>query len=366
MPESIAANLTPKTPGRSILRGVLCLGLFFLGLWGGCWAIREALPFPEVPAVKSKVEYFAAHHDDYDTLFLGSSRVYFQIIPAIFDPLAAAQGLPTHSFNAGIADLRPPEDAYYLDQLLRQPPRHLRWVFIELSNLRPGVNPNNTGTLRAVYWHDTPRLWILFQRTLFALSAARSHRWKHTLENASEPLDLFSQHCALYLQNLTNLGRGSIFTGRFLDLDLPPPALPGETLGDDLAGWIPSGAPEIMTGPALATYDKELAERRAQKQRGDPGDPVSQQAHEAMIAKIEKLGATPVLVVTPTIRKTHFIPTPERARKTLVLDFSDLDRFPELYEQRYRLDNEHLNTAGAKVFTRLFAQTWADEVKRQR
>ncbi len=69
-----------------------------------------------------------------------------------------------------------------------------------------------------------------------------------------------------------------------------------------------------------------------------------------------------VQVIVPTTHKGHFDPSPERARKTLVLDFSDMDRFPELYEKSHRLDTDHLNTAGAQVFTRLFVKTWAEAV----
>jgi len=346
----------------SFLRGTFCLALFVLGLCGGCWAIRGALPFPEVPVVTPKLEHYEAHRDEYDTIFLGTSHIYQGVVPAIFDPLAASEGLPTHSYNAAVSGLRPPEDAYFLDRLLRHPPKHLRWAFIELSVLRTTPDPSRIGTVRDVYWHDTPRLWILFRRTLVSLSAGRKSRWRRTLENAMEPLGDFGHHLFVFLENQTNLGRGVLYTARFVDPDLRPPPPPSETLGEDLAGWMPSGMPEEMTGERLTAYEKEMAYRRKNKQADNPGDPVSQQALEAMIAKVEKLGATPVLVIAPTTHKVHFSPSPERAGKTLVLDFSDIERFPELFEERHRLDTDHLNTAGAQVFTRLFVKTWAEAV----
>ncbi len=72
-----------------------------------------------------------------------------------------------------------------------------------------------------------------------------------------------------------------------------------------------------------------------------------------------------MLVVPPTTSKRNFYPTEARAKKTIVLDFCDLEKFPELYEHRYRLDTDHLNTAGAEVFTRIFAKEWADAVQRR-
>ncbi|MGB8167091.1 MAG: hypothetical protein WCF18_06340 [Chthoniobacteraceae bacterium] len=350
----------------AFFRGVLCLALFVLGLCGGCWAIREALPFPEVALVKPKIMHFAAHHDDYDTLFLGSSRIYYQIIPALFDRLAAEQGLPTRSFNAAIAGMRPPEDAYYLDYLLRSPPKKLRWVFIELAGLRTAVDRDKIGTVRAVYWHDWARLCVLFKRALVAKPDTKKRKWQRTLENRLEPFGDFFDHVPLFIQNQTNLGRASLLTSRLTyDGPRPTPA-PRATLGEDLAGWIPTGRPEVMAGAELASFDKALAERRVTKPLRDPGDPVSQLALETMIAKVEKLGATPVLIVPPTTNKRNFVPSREREAETIVLDFCDLEKFPELYEHRYRLDTDHLNTAGAEVFTRTFVKTWADEVNRRR
>ncbi len=349
----------------AIARGTICLGLFILGLCGGCWAIREALPFPEVALVKPKIEHFAARHDDYDTLFLGSSRIYYQIIPALFDRLAAEQGLPTRSFNAAIAGMRPPEDAYYLDYLLRSPPKKLRWVFIELAGLRTAVDRDKIGTVRAVYWHDWQRLWMLLQRALEVKPDVKNRKWKKQLQPRLEQLSDFYEHVPLFIQNQTNLGRATLFTSRLIYAAPRPPAPLRATLGDDLAGWIPTGRPELMSGSELAGYEKGLAERRLEKPRRDLADSVSQQALETMIRKIEKLGATPVLVVPPTTNKRNFFPSPERAQKTIVLDFCDLEKFPELYEHRYRLDTDHLNTEGAAVFTRTFVKTWADEARRR-
>jgi hypothetical protein len=351
----------------SILRGALCLGLFVLGLCGGCWAIREMLPFPDVVTVKPKVEHFAVHHDDYDTLFLGSSHIYYQIVPALFDPLAASEGLPTHSFNAGVAGLHPPEDAFYLDCLLRPPPKHLRWVFVELGSVRTPLDRATTGTARSVYWHDCLRLWVLLKRALYVEPEGKKRPWMQTLERRLGPWGDWIEHFSLFLQNETNLGRGSVLTARLID-GAPRPPDPHDALGTDLAGWIATGMRDFATDHdrEVAAYEKLVAERRMQPSRRDLSDPVSQQALEDMIANIEKLGATPVLVVPPTPYKSHFFPSPERARKSIVLDFSDVIRFPELYETRHRLDVDHLNTAGAEIFTRLFVRTWVEEMKARR
>ena len=349
----------------SLARGGLCLVAFLAGLGGVGRTIRELLPFPDVMLVKPKIDYFAEHHDDYDTLFLGSSRIYYQVIPALFDRLSAEKGAATKSFNAAIAGMRPPEDAFYLDSLLRHPPRHLRWVFIELSFFRIAVDRDEVGTVRAVYWHDLPRLWLLLKRALEVKPGGKKRIWRKELEVRLTPLGDFVEHLPLFFKNQTNIGRGSILTSRLIYAKLRPPAPFWATLGEDLAGWIPTGRPETMSDAEQQEYEKVLAARRAQPPRRDVGDPVSQEALELMLSKIEKLGATPVLIVPPTTNKRNFYPSPERAKKTIVLDFCDPEKFPVLYESRYRLDTDHLNAEGSKIFTELIVKEWAERMKRR-
>ena len=331
---------------------VVCTLSFALTFAALCWGIHEALPFPDVPIVSPKVEHLAAHGDRYDTLIIGSSRLYYQFIPFIFDELTSKAGIPTKTFNAAVAGMGPPEDAFVVDQILRRPPKHLRWVFIELARLRLSLDPDKIGTVRSVYWHDWPRLTVLFRR---ALVQKKKRRWTEALAELRQPLTDFADHLRLFAQNQTNLGRASIFADRLRR----PAARAGfnvAALGPKGDGWMRTGRPEQIAGRELAEYERSLADRAEAPAVKDFGDPVSQAALETILRKIEMAGARPVLIVPPTTGKQHFFPQRERARSALVLDFSDMRKYPELYRTEYRLDMEHLNTAGAEVFTRVLAE----------
>ncbi len=348
----------------SVFRGLFAGVAFIAGLSGGCWAIDAILPAREVSQVSLKLAHFARHRNDYDTLLIGSSRIYYQLIPALFDRLNAEAGLPTRTFNAGIPGMRPPEDGYFLDQILSCQPRRLRWVFIELAGLRTNVDPVRAETIRAVYWHDWRRMILLFERALYQKPDAKKRKWQRTLWNRIEPFGDFFRHMRPFIRNQTNLGRVSELSWLLLSPEPPRSVAAEAVMGADLAGWIPTGRPEIISGKDLANYDEGLEARRREKAVGELADPVSQKALEIMLAKIEKIGATPVLVVPPTTNRRNFIPSPERAKKTIVLDFCDLEKYPELFEHRHRLDTDHLNTEGAEVFTRIFVKTWAGERER--
>src|SRR5438132_13091512 len=102
---------------RGLINSAICAAAFLIT----CVGLHAILPFPEIDdGVSQKFRFFAAHKDEFDTLFLGSSRVYFQISPAIFDRVTRASGLPTHSFNFDIGGMYLPETSYLLQQILNR------------------------------------------------------------------------------------------------------------------------------------------------------------------------------------------------------------------------------------------------------
>ena len=72
--------------------------------------VYHALLPPSLPeGVAEKLSFFAEHKDEFDTIFLGSSRFYYAISPKNFDRLTRENGAPTRSFNFGIDGMNPPE-----------------------------------------------------------------------------------------------------------------------------------------------------------------------------------------------------------------------------------------------------------------
>src|ERR1051326_176735 len=114
------------------------------------FALHSLLPLPEVAGVSSKLRFLAAHRGEYDTIFLGSSRVYHGVSPAAFDAAMAPAGGRAHSYNLGIDGMLPPETFYVIDQLLAAKPRGLRRIFIELEDVQISVLPEHVRTRRAV------------------------------------------------------------------------------------------------------------------------------------------------------------------------------------------------------------------------
>ncbi len=330
----------------------------FLALTG--LLINRSLPIPSIPTVQAKLERIKEAPDKYNTLFIGSSRIYRQIAPHLFDQLAADRGLATISFNAGVDGMRAPEDGFFFDQILKLHPKGLRWIFVELNELRLPVNRRQRGSSRAVYWHDWPRMVLLFRE---ALAARKSTSPSGIYRELQLPIGDFREHLGLFVQNMSNLGESAplmeaLFHPHRRRIYRAP-------LGAEEDGFLEVPNWHGMSPQTRVIYERAL-EGRLRNQRVTPSDfgsAPSQDALWGMIDKIEALGATPILLIAPTTAPKNFAPKPRNGRSPLVFDFSNLDEYADLYEEQYRMDGEHLNTAGAEIFTRHICARFAQLAK---
>jgi len=356
----VAVQSAPLSFFRFLLNGVI----FFAALMISCFLGSRILPFPEVPVVSDKLAHLARHGDDYDAIFIGSSRVNFQIIPTVFDRTATDEGLAVRSFNAGVEAMAPPEDGYFMDQVLRQPHRRLRWVFIEIMSMRMKTDPR-FGTARFIYWHDWERTsllgkcflreWLAVPRSRPKLSVSSAWNYAQAYEVA---YDRWGKNLRLFAENFTNLGRG----GALLDRQMKSPRVKEaewhdvEEVGD---GWRSPRQDQRMTKDMLAGYMSAYTTLLETPQRFDTDDEASEEALRRMIAKLKNCGVTPILIIPPTAAPKRFFPTKPTAHSQIVLDFSDPRKYPELFTPDHRLDEGHLNVAGSEIFTTALALRFA-------
>ncbi len=340
----------------SAAKGFLNIAIFVAMLALACLGIHALLPVAPVSMVQAKLEHLKEHIGDYDTLFIGSSRIYHQIIPSLFDRLTAERGMKTSSFNAAVDGMRPPEDAYFFDEIRRYKPPHLRWVFIELGAVRVPLDPAKRGTNRIVYWHDWERLALIFQQ---ATDVKKSRHLYGTLKSLREPMGDFCEHLGLFFENMGNLGRASYFVEHLIHPTWPwvwtPP------LGPTKDGFVEIDRTQ-MSDTDRQTYEKMVTARRAHPAGVDYSSPASQDALQRLMRRIEALGATPVLIIPPTTAGKNFRPQPGPGKEPIILDYSDMDQYPALFDEKNRLDTDHLNTAGAEVFTHLVVDQFTQAV----
>lgn len=328
---------TKFSPGR----GILNAGIAALAFVMACACLNALLPFPEIDVVSSNLRFFQQHRDDFDTLFIGSSRFRHQISPAIFDRTMREAGLPTRTFNFGINGMVPPEDSYVLERLLGARPRRLKWVFIELEELETKRIPEAEATQRSLYWHDRKRTSLVIRAILEA-----GGNW--------EARDLLLFHGALFVKNFTNIGRKIDFS-EWMSRVWKEEAL-SKKLGRDADGYVP--LTREMPAAEAAVYETEL-ENAVANSRSRFVSASTEQSYRQVAEEVRRAGAIPIFLITPLTMQIKLGFRPESGIAGNVMSFNDARAYPQFYRTEMRLDGNHLNSVAAEEFTRLIAENFS-------
>ena len=314
-----------------------------------CLFFHALLPAPAVNEVTSKLRFFAAHKDEFDTVFLGTSRFHYQVSPEIFDETTRAGGFATHTFNFGIDGMHPPESFYVIEQFLKLNPRRLHWVFLEFEDTQLKWTTAKRGTRRVVYWHDWKRTALALQKSLNQEGRSPLFRQIARVWPARESLIL---HLGLYLQRFGNVGTASDLLGVRSEDDVAE-------LGRRRDGYRASGGP--MPAAQARDFAEKLAREVSHKQPGFV-DPYAEAAYRDCARRIREAGALPIFVVTPVLSQSplYFRNPPEPPGP--IFAFNDAETFPQFYDPGTRLDESHLTRVSAEAFTRLLAERFTAEM----
>jgi hypothetical protein len=88
----------------------------------------------EVSAVARMLHWCEQHKDDFNLVFVGSSRVFHGLSPRLFDEIASTRGQQWHSFNLGMDRMGMAQSMKIIRELVATGPRNLQYVFFELES----------------------------------------------------------------------------------------------------------------------------------------------------------------------------------------------------------------------------------------
>ena len=337
-----AGTPSPSSPSRLLGNGLIFLAALFIS----AWVIGLGLPLPNVPALTERYDYYASNHDQFDTLFVGSSRFRFQIVPHEFDTEAAAGGMPTRSLNVGYLGMWPLESLYFLRQCLDLKSPQLKWVVIELMDYRFGHADQEDPTVRMRHWHDA-------QHTAMACRVV----WETPLP-APEKARLLGRHVGLFFQQTFNLGQGA----EWAQARLIPKKRKGQPGWVARAGYEPEDE-RNWSEAARLDYERQIGEFR----KSAPDVRVRLGFADALrdlVADVRRAGAEPIFVLAPTVHPGDNLRVglPEGVT---VLAFNNPDEYPRLYDVELHFDAGHLNDKGAHEFSRVLGRRFAESARRK-
>jgi len=345
------------TRGKTVIRALTNTAIGATAFLLSCIGLRAILPFPEIDGgVSQKFRFFAAHKDEFDTLFIGSSRVYFQISPAIFDRVTRESGMPTHSFNFGVGGMYLPETAYLLEQILNLKPRNLKWVFIEYDELQTKWSPENQSSRRALYWADWKRVSLLLRKLTDAgtdplwLSHPAKLRDIILRQNDEKSTrSLLTFYVTQVERNYTNISRAADVLDHFLSPDTKEHR--ASYLGAGSDGYVTR--PNRMSPNEAAAYERALAAAMAEAGTR-PLSAYAVEAYRQCAQEVRDIGAAPIFLITPSTTQIG-VATEGTGTPGVVMAFNNPQAYPNLFRSSARRDGQHLTKAGADEFTRILA-----------
>lgn len=327
---------------------ILALVVAFLVALGCCFAgLRSVLPLPRIPQVSDKLAQFAA--SGADTVFLGTSKIYSGIVPSLFDEAMAARGISVRSYNFGIDGMGFPESGYLCETIVAANPSRVKTAFIEMAGVRVHVPLAHRGTRRIVYWHD-------FARTQLVTRAIRARCGVTDARIKDQPAEMQRQHLLIFAERATTRGEGA----DLLDAALLPAPSP---TGRDLIHPEQRGYTPIHGRMRQAEISRFRADMRKPPPRSAEMEEFTQTVRHEFADRLRRSGVRVIYVVSPNpVAQRGATPVSLREGEPLVFAFDHPERYPELYREEFRADHIHLNDAGARVFTEMVAERFAEFV----
>ena len=327
------------------MRAFLHISLFSLGVFCANRGMQEIVP------ERLKIEWYETIQDEVDVIFLGSSHVFRQFDPAIFDAQRQNEGDAYRSVNLAALGMGFMEQAYILERILEQDAEPLQWVVLEALPFELGMQNENDFGLRRIGWHDTPTTWFLVREI-----------WKSELPDAEKQ--------SLVRRHIEHWWRKSLFLARGKDAVATWGLKPLENFEDQSAlgvernGYVPL---EVSTADAQSRGMRKKFRSAPQKltnaarslpNAGDGGQPGGGQLK--MVRKMEALAAkhnvTLIWWIHPNLKRYRgWRQMKEAGDIQHLIAYDDPETHPELYRPQAHFDLDHLNKQASERMTMTFA-----------
>lgn len=342
--QRVTADENQPSRAQRIVAGARNIALFFVALFSVGAIQSRSITVPESSSLGRKWQHISEHGALYSLIYVGSSRVVHHFIPEQFDVALTQQGLDSKSFNFGQDGMFPPESLYVLRKLLTKTTARPRWVLIDMMEFTP-VLAKNEYSERAIGWHDWHYTFRTLQ-TIWSVPGSFSGRFGDSV-----------YHAGLLARRTIGVGGGQ--DSLQLQLKLVQPKKP-PVISD--AGYEPLDARPLV-GAQRDKFDAGLAGLQKSSKQAEMPAPFRAEL-EQIIALVRAHGAVPVFVVAPVANsEQRFKDWPPAGVAQFSYDHPET--YPTLYLREQRYDAEHLDSEGAKEFTRILAAEFADWLKRK-
>ncbi|MBF0371465.1 MAG: hypothetical protein HQL52_18650 [Magnetococcales bacterium] len=342
-----------------IWQGMVAVFLFLLSLFAVSMSLngfmKEWAGPDHLGVMDDKIDLFLTQKDEIDLIFMGTSRIYRNIDPLVFDSEMVSLGCPVRSFNFGVNLLTPVEGLYLLDRIRESQPKRLQWILFGQMSL-PRYFDWNWGSHR-----------MRFFNTWSNLPLAAKDLWQSPLATRERVVRLYRLLGSFLFEQL-GIGRGSAY---FFPMDNSKSGNGYRLTDTSHRGFLST---DSETHPSFAerhdkflqrdlkSYrDKVLTRGRAHRDVDERSGAAQYKRLAPLLDRTREMAVEPGIVMVPSY-VTHLTSRPLLATAAKenpnlpAWNFNQPDKWPELFDWSHFFDVGHLNRPGASLFSRLLAQ----------
>jgi len=294
-----------------------------------------------------KMQLYLPVQDSFNTLFVGSSTIFYNLDPLYFDSLMPREW-NIRSFNLGGGGSLPPETYRFVKELITRNPGKVKNIILELRDV--GIfSENHRNTLRKRYWL-TPAWYTFMLRAQWHSELPADLRIRTSLFTTES-----------FLERSLNLG----YFNDLYALDPMDDKVSGDRLQDIVRarrnGMLPVSAEREHERGALFYQDTSrlllianACKSELSLENPPRPNPIHMKALSGLIEECRKHGIHLVFLLHPKMEKVQVSETLALTRalpENHLINLSDPDSFPELYLAENSLNYNHFNRKGTRVLT---------------
>ncbi len=313
------------------------------------------------PTVDVKNDFYKKKISDINTVFIGASTTYKQLIPAIFD--RKVYNTAIKSFNFGSQSTMPPETFRIYKNILNMKGEQIKYAFIDLSMIDP-CSDDNLHTVRKQYWYTPGTYW-------FAVNALFNSAYDDEYKKSA-----IKNHTISFIEKFFNVGfviNKIEYVKRKQNMDEEEIA---GILGDHKDGFVGlyTDAPVLIKRRNAFLRDtSRIIWKKEKIGRLFDQDASTQEVNQVYLDKVNELiefskKRDIQLIFFLQARMSldfyrNILPVFNAIDDKHKIDMADPNKYPEFYQVQYLFDGGHMNPEGAMIYSRIFARKF-DEILR--
>lgn len=351
-------------PKKGIFNIIICLIFFCLTAIGLSNTLRYVSPEPYIPVLSDKIHYFQEHKNEFDVIFIGSSHVYRNINPIVFDTELSKHNFNYKSFNFGVSSMNLIEQRFLLQTIINEKPKNLKYIFVE-PLLELNLALKNLETTRVSYfsnWQNTSfAITYIFnlQKSLFyKINQARAFTlafMRHLFNVGTLSSKIFD---STSINDTGELKLANFSQQGFFALDDER----DESLEQNRQNFLKT----VDKYQHLLTQNYSIS-----KSRKHLLSHMQLNVLKEMQENVSQINAQIVFMITPGFTNINHASQVADTLKAKTVNYSLFNYyqgqgndFKEIYQQQYWFDEFHLNKAGAKVFSARVAKDFVNLVSK--